>query len=64
MVWGAIIGGSTENEIFRARDWGYLFMNYVLLNLIRFFLIFAFYPVTKRIGIGTDWQESVFSAYA
>lgn len=64
MVWGAIIGGSTEDDLFRAKDWGYLFMNYVLLNVIRFFLIFSFYPVTKRTGIGTDWQEGVFSAYA
>ena len=25
--------------------------------------MFAFYPVTSRIGIGTTWREAVFMSY-
>jgi len=32
--------------------------------IIRFALIFGFYPVTKRIGIGTNVRESLFSSWA
>jgi len=64
VVWGAILGDSSGEGIFKAKDWGILIMSYVFLNAIRFFLVFSFYPVTKRIGIGTDWQEAVFSSYA
>ena len=42
---------------------GYLFLLYVLVTAIRFFLMFAFYPVTSRIGIGTTWPEAVFMSY-
>lgn len=45
VVWGAIIGGSSEEGVFLAKDWGLLIMNYVLLNVIRFFLLFSFFPL-------------------
>ena len=34
---------------------GYLFMLYALVIVIRFFLVFAFYPITANIGIGSSW---------
>ncbi len=37
---------------------------YVLLIVIRFVLVFGLYPVTTRIGIGTNVKESVFMSYA
>mmetsp|Transcript_6246 Transcript_6246/g.11461 ORF Transcript_6246/g.11461 Transcript_6246/m.11461 type:complete len:550 (-) Transcript_6246:241-1890(-) len=37
---------------------------YLFLMIIRFALIFGFYPVTKRIGIGTNVRESLFSSWA
>lgn len=64
VVWGAIIGGSSEEGVFLAKDWGLLIMNYVLLNVIRFFLLFSFFPLNSRIGLGTDWQETFFSSFA
>ena len=42
---------------------GYLIAFYFLLNIIRFFLIFASYPLIARIGIGTNWREAVFMSY-
>ena len=64
-VWGDIISSSrhTEEGAFEGKDWGYLVLLYVLLIVIRFFLIFVFYPITKRIGIGTNVNESCFAAY-
>ena len=42
------------------RQKGYLVMLYVFVNLIRFVLVFAFYPITARLGVGTNWREAVF----
>ncbi len=70
---GCVFGGmlvdsnsdTVEAErIFEPRDWGYLFALFFLLQAIRFFLIFAFYPLISNIGIGTSWQEAVFSSYS
>ena len=36
---------------------------YVLLIVIRFVLVFGLYPITSRIGIGTNVKESVFMSY-
>lgn len=64
MVWGAILGDSTGDGVFKAKDWGILVMNYILLNVIRYFLLFAFSSLITRIGLGTDWQETFFSGFA
>ena len=70
---GCVFGGmlidsnkatAANERIAEPRDWGYLFLLYFLLQAIRFFLIFAFYPLTSKIGIGTSWQEAVFSSYS
>lgn len=46
---------------FVGSDWGYLILLYVLLTVIRYFLLVAFYPITSRIGIGSNWKEVVVS---
>jgi NhaP-type Na+/H+ or K+/H+ antiporter len=70
---GCVFGGTlidsdkqtAENErLFEPRDWGYLFVLFFLLQAIRFFLIFSFYPLTSVIGISTSWQEAVFMGYS
>jgi NhaP-type Na+/H+ or K+/H+ antiporter len=70
---GCVFGGMlvdsnkqiAENErIFEPQDWGYLFVLFFLLQAIRFFLIFAFYPLISAIGIGTSWQEAIFMSYS
>ena len=65
VVWGSIISNSDERAAkFHAKDWGYLFLLYVLVNLIRFVLVFSFYPLLSRIGLGSNWQEATFLAYS
>ena len=36
---------------------------YIFLNVIRFFLMFAFYPLVSKIGIKSNWKEAVFSSF-
>ena len=50
-VWGNIISKS-GTVTWEALDWAYLFALYGLVTAIRFFLVFAFYPITSRIGVG------------
>lgn len=44
-------------------DWAYLILLFALLIAIRFVLVFSLYPITARIGIGTNIKESVFMSY-
>ena len=50
-----------------AGDWaaffGWLFIIYLFAIVIRFFLVFTFYPLTSRIGIGQSWREAFFMSY-
>jgi NhaP-type Na+/H+ or K+/H+ antiporter len=64
LVWGEIIANSEPGEQFTGTDWGYLFVLYIFLMLIRFFLLFACYPITASIGLGTSLQETLFSSFA
>lgn len=59
---GTIVASSKRE--WDADDWGYLILLYLLLNIIRFLLMFAVYPLNSRIGLGTSWQEAVFSSFA
>ena len=45
------------------RDWGYLFLLYFFLLLIRTILVFGFYPIIGRIGLKSSWQEAVFMSW-
>ncbi|KAL3781604.1 hypothetical protein ACHAW5_010534 [Stephanodiscus triporus] len=60
-LWGDIV--SRNSFIYTFSGWGYLVLLYVLLIVIRFVLIFGLYPITSRIGIGTNVKESVFMSY-
>ena len=63
-VWGTIIAPSdARTEAFAGKDWGYLIILYLLLNMIRFFLLFVCYPVTSRIGLKGDIKETFFAAF-
>lgn len=63
MVWGSVIASSESDGIWQAREWGYLFVLYFLLTAIRFVLFAAAYPLTVRIGLKTNWKETVFQVY-
>lgn len=63
-MWGTIIANTGEREgMWTGTDWGYLFVLYVFLMLIRFFLFASFYPINSRLGLGSSWQEMVFESY-
>jgi NhaP-type Na+/H+ or K+/H+ antiporter len=63
VVWGRVIADPILEDSFGGRDWGYLILLFVLLTAIRFLLVAALYPILSRIGLKTNWQESVFLAY-
>lgn len=63
-MWGTIIANADSREgMWTGQDWGFVFVLYVFLILIRFFLFAAFYPINSRIGLKSSWQEMVFQSY-
>lgn len=58
-VWGTVISNGEEHGQFSGKDWGYLIVLYIMLTLIRFLLFFLVYPLTVRIGLSTNWKETV-----
>lgn len=67
LVWGRVIANDDDENPerrFEARDWGYLFLLYVLATVIRFGLFGLAYPVISRIGLKSSWQEMVFQSFA
>ena len=63
-VWGTIISQPDNRDgHFSDRDWGYLVILYLLVTIIRYVLFFAVFPITSRIGLKTNWQETFFSCY-
>lgn len=62
LLWGDLL--SDETFTASLEDWGYLALLFVILIVIRFLLVFGLYPVTTRIGIGTNLKESVFMSFA
>ena len=68
-MWGNIISPTSikfqvEDSVrLQKIDWGYLFMLYAMLIIIRFILVFCFYPVVSRIGIGSSLKEAVFMGF-
>lgn len=63
LVWGRTLYTNHVQEIFTAADWGYLVVLYVLLHVIRALLFAAAYPITVRIGLKTNRQETLFQVY-
>ena len=63
-VWGGVIS-STDNNIHYFGDvyWLYLLFLFGLVVLIRFILVFAFYPMTSRLGVGQSVKEAIFMSY-
>ena len=67
LVWGTVVSNSNNpeenNPYFTARDWGYLFLLYILLLVIRGVLFGIFYPATARLGLGTNLAEQGFQVF-
>ncbi|GKZ01050.1 hypothetical protein MPSEU_001056700 [Mayamaea pseudoterrestris] len=62
VVWGNIL--VEQSTTFDALEWGYLILLYVVLTVIRALIFFGAYPITKNIGLGTCWRETVFQIHA
>jgi hypothetical protein len=41
-----------------------LFALFLILNGLRLVLVFSFYPLLSRIGLGTHWREALFMSYS
>ena len=63
VVWGATIVSGERNGSWTGQEWGYLILLYIMLTLIRFILFVSVYPITVRIGLRTNWKESLFQIY-
>lgn len=63
VVWGATIMRGEKERSFTAKDWGYMILIYVFETLIRAFLFSALFPVTSRIGLKTNWPETIFQIH-
>ena len=63
VVWGAVIATGERGGVFGAKEWGYLIILYVLLHVIRALQFAAVYPITVRIGLKTNWQETSFQVF-
>lgn len=61
VAFGHIIADKTNN--WGAKDWGYLVILWVLLNVIRFALVFVFYPLLSRIGLKSNMAEATFLSF-
>lgn len=47
-----------------ARDWGYMFCLYLLMNILRFTGVFVFYPVLRRGSYGIDKRQALVLGYS
>lgn len=63
IIWGEVVAKGITNGLWTAADWGYLVMLYFLLLVIRACLFTLAFPITSRIGLKTNWKESLFQIY-
>jgi NhaP-type Na+/H+ or K+/H+ antiporter len=63
VVWGAVIADGEKQGVWKAREWGYLILLFVLLTAIRAVQFTVAYPITVRIGLKTNWKETLFQIY-
>ena len=64
LVWGTLLGlDNSQSDQFAGSDWGYLFLTYIILFVVRFALFGIFFPLISRIGLKSKWKEMVFHAF-
>jgi hypothetical protein len=51
------------SETILRRDWGYLFLFYLILNATRFVGVFLFFPTLARGPYGINWRQAVLLSY-
>lgn len=60
---GLIIGSKTIHEV-TASDWGYLFLLFFMLLIIRVFIVGLLFPVLSNVGLKCSRNDAVFMAWA
>lgn len=63
IIWGEVVANGEVSGIWTGRDWGYLFILYLLLLVIRGVLFAIAYPIISRIGLKSNWRETFFQIY-
>ena len=53
-----------NNDEIGAKDFGLLFLNYIILNFIRLGCLFLFWPILSRLGYGLTLKEIFLCSYA
>lgn len=59
---GLIIGNRVFSKV-RILDWVFLFVLYLMLMIIRCFVIYICFPFISKVGHKCTWQEAVFMAW-
>ncbi len=62
MLAGLIIGNRVSHFV-QPIDWFYLVVLYIMLMLIRFFVIFLSWPILSNTGHKCSWQDAVFMGW-
>jgi NhaP-type Na+/H+ or K+/H+ antiporter len=60
---GLIIGSETIH-IVTANDWGYLFLLYAFLQVLRCFVVAVLYPAVANVGLKCSRNDAIFMAWA
>jgi NhaP-type Na+/H+ or K+/H+ antiporter len=60
---GLIIGSETIHEV-TPSDWGYLFLLFLVLLIIRVIIIALLYPVLSRVGLKCSQNDAIFMSWA
>jgi NhaP-type Na+/H+ or K+/H+ antiporter len=58
-LWQNVLG-----KIIAGRDWGYLLLLYVFVQLSRFVVVGALYPGLRYFGYGMNWKEASVLVWA
>ncbi|KAK3283476.1 hypothetical protein CYMTET_8826 [Cymbomonas tetramitiformis] len=57
-IMGDFFGKSTASNAIDAHDWGWNFLLYLLLTVIRGLIMVVLFPVMRRLGYGLNWKEA------
>lgn len=60
---GLIIGSETIHEV-TPSDWGYLFLLFLILLIIRVIIIALLYPVLSNVGLKCSQNDAIFMSWA
>jgi len=64
LAWGRTISNDSSGDFsFTAYDWALLILFYIIVVGLRFFLFACFFPITRNIGLQTNWRETLFQCW-